>query len=447
MQVAYQTMYKSKTLHQDIWSFTWPMILTNLSIPLLGLVDTAILGHLDDARYLGAVAIGSSVIGLIYWAFSFLRMGTTSLSAQAFGAEDQIDAQHILLRAISIGLIIGLAITLLIPSVVPYIVNLVGHNPESTALASSYVDIRIFSAPAALITYAIVGWFLGQQKPKVPLIILVGTNFTNIALDWLFIIVLELNSDGAAIASVIAEYIGLALGIGCLLYFNPRIFGLCKNAKLSNLASYQELINVNRHLFVRTVVLLITFMFFTAQGAQQGDEILAANAILMNLLLAVSFGLDGVAHAAEALTGKAVGAKKLDVFYATCQGCFQWSLIIACFITALFFISETQLQHLFTDIAAVKNIVGEYYIWLVMLPLVAVWSYLLDGIFVGAGKSKAMRDSMILASIFVYAPVWYFSQNLGNHGLWLAFVAWSFARSASMGWLFFRFSRRKQWMC
>jgi MATE family multidrug resistance protein len=439
-------MHKSKTLHQDIWSFTWPMILTNLSIPLLGLVDTAILGHLDDARYLGAVAIGSSVIGLIYWAFSFLRMGTTSLSARAFGAGDQIGAQNTLLRAVTIGLIIGFAITLLIPAVIPFIVNLVGHNPESSALASSYVHIRLFSAPAALITYAIVGWFLGQQKPTVPLIILVGTNFTNIALDWFFIILLELNSDGAAIASVIAEYIGLALGIGCLLYFNPRIFSRWKDSGQNKLAAYQELFNVNRHLFVRTVILLITFMFFTAQGAQQGDDILAANAILMNLLLVVSFGLDGVAHAAEALTGKAIGAKKLAVFYATCQGCFQWSLVIACLITALFFISETQLQNLFTDIAAVSSIVGQYYIWLVMLPLVSVWSYLLDGIFVGAGKSKAMRDSMLLASIFVYAPVWYFSQDLGNHGLWLAFVTWNLARSVSMGWLFFRFSRKRNWL-
>jgi MATE family multidrug resistance protein len=439
-------MRTSKTLHQDIWSFTWPMVLTNLSIPLLGLVDTAILGHLDDARYLGAVAIGGSVISLFYWAFSFLRMGTTSLSAQAFGAGDNVGARHILLRAMVIGLIIGLAIMLLLPPFVPYIVNLVGHNLESMALANSYTSIRLYSAPAALITYAIVGWFLGQQKPKVPLIILVGTNFSNIALDWLFIIVLELNSDGAAMASVIAEYIGLGLGIGCLLYFNPRIFSLCKDAGLSKLAAYQQLINVNRHLFVRTVVLLLAFMFFTAQGAQQGDEVLAANAILMNLLLAVAFGLDGVAHAAEALIGKAVGGKKLDVFYATCQGCFQWSLVIACFITALFLIGETALQNLFTDITAVKNVVGQYYIWLVMLPLVSVWSYLLDGIFVGAGKSKAMRDSMLLASIFVYAPVWYFSQQFGNHGLWLAFVAWNLARSVSMGWLFFRFSRNREWI-
>ena len=439
-------MRTSKTLHQDIWSFTWPMVLTNLSIPLLGLVDTAILGHLDDARYLGAVAIGGSVIGLFYWAFSFLRMGTTSLSAQAFGAGGNVGARHILLRAMVIGLIIGLAITLLLPPFVPSIVNLVGHNLESMALASSYTSIRLYSAPAALITYAIVGWFLGQQQPKVPLIILVGTNFSNIALDWLFIIVLELNSDGAAMASVIAEYIGLGLGIGCLLYFNPRIFSLWKEAGLSQLAAYQQLINVNRHLFVRTVVLLLTFMFFTAQGAQQGDETLAANAILMNLLLAVAFGLDGVAHAAEALTGKAVGGKKLDVFYATCQGCCQWSLVIAGIITTLFLIGETQLQNLFTDIDAVKNIIGEYYIWLVMLPLVSVWSYLLDGIFVGAGKSKAMRDSMLLASIFVYAPVWYFSRELGNHGLWLAFVAWNLARSVSMGWLFFRFSHNREWI-
>ncbi|MFT6309837.1 MAG: MATE family multidrug resistance protein [Porticoccus sp.] len=439
-------MRTSKTLHQDIWSFTWPMVLTNLSIPLLGLVDTAILGHLGDARYLGAVAIGGSVIGLVYWAFSFLRMGTTSLSAQAFGAGQQDKAINILLRAISIGLMIGLAITVLFPPFVPHMVNLVGYNPESMALASSYINIRLLSAPAALITYAIVGWFLGQQKPKIPLIILVGTNFTNIILDWLFIIVLELHSDGAAIASVIAEYLGLVLGIGCLLYFNPKIFSFWRDAGLNKFAAYQELINVNRHLFVRTVVLLLAFMFFTAQGARQGDDVLAANAILMNLLLAVAFGLDGVAHAAEALIGKAVGGRKLDVFYATCQGCFQWSLVIACFITALFLIGETALQNLFTDIAAVKNIVGEYYIWLLMLPLVSVWSYLLDGIFVGAGKSKAMRDSMLLASIFVYAPVWYFTRELGNHGLWLAFVAWNLARSVSMGWLFYRFSRNREWI-
>ncbi len=439
-------MALSRQLHRNIWSFTWPMVLTNLSIPLLGLVDTAILGHLDNSRYLSAVAVGSSIIGLVYWAFSFLRMGTTGLTAQAVGAEQNDDAIAILLRALVIGASLGLIIIIGFPPFIPFAVEMIGHNPQSVALAESYTAIRLYSAPAALMTYAIVGWFLGQQQPKVPLIILVITNFTNIGLDWLFIMVYGLNSDGAALASVTAEYLGLLVGLSCVFYFNRNIGSHIKRAGLHQWQAYKELINVNRHLFVRTITLLICFMFFTAQGARQGDDVLAANAIIMNLLLAVAFGLDGVAHAAEALTGKAIGGKQLSEFFATCKGCMQWAVVIAVGITLSFIIGQSLLINAFTSIANVQTLVGKYFPWLILLPLASVWSYVLDGIFVGAGQSKAMRDSMLVSSVLIYLPIWYFTQSWGNHGLWLAFVTWNGARSLSMGWLFWWFSKRQKWL-
>ncbi|MEH6548555.1 MAG: MATE family efflux transporter [Pseudomonadales bacterium] len=432
-------------LHRSIWSFTWPMMLSNLSTPLLGLVDTAILGHLGDPSYLAAVGVGSGLITLLYWAFSFLRMGTTGLTAQAYGAANPDLAAHILLRSLCMALTIGLLISSVGQWLLPIGAAIVGEKPEIVGLASDYGAIRLYSAPAALMTYAIVGWLLGQQQPKLPLIIMVITNLANVALDYLFILHFDMKSDGAALASVCAEYLGLSIALGCLLLVHRRVFAQWRDAALDKWSSYQQILRVNGHLFLRTITLMLCLLFFTAQGARQGEEMLAANTILMNLLLAMAYGLDGIANAAEALVGQSVGRRRQKEFYRVCLGCTQWAAVLALGFALVFALGKPLITSLFTNISTVEELVGIYYNWLVLLPLVAVWCYLLDGIFIGSGHTRAMRDTMLIASIFVYLPIWYFTQSLGNHGLWLAFLSWKLARGVGLAVIFWHNSRCHKW--
>jgi len=430
----------------EVWHLAWPMILSNITIPLLGTVDTAILGHLESPIYLGAVAVGASVLTFLFWAFGFLRMGTTSLVARALGAQDYDRCRQLLLQSMILAL--GLAILLLLsqPLVFPLAMSLMEPSLEVKNWALSYCQIRIYAAPATLVNYAIVGWFIGLQDTRSPLLIMVTTNLLNILLDWLLIMVLGLKSDGAALATVAAEYSGLLLAFALVgqklrTLPAPPAFNF-----LTQLDGFWELLRVNRHLFVRTATLLFAFAFFTAQGARQGDTILAANAILLQLLMLTAYGLDGFAHAAEALTGKAIGSRCQRDFYRACYASTEMALLTAIGFTAVFLVGQEWLIGLFSNIPAVVNTVDQYYFWLCALPLIAAWSYQLDGIFIGAGKTKAMQNTMLVACFGCYLPLWWLTQPLGNHGLWIAFCALNLARSLTLGGVFFWLSRQQRWL-
>lgn len=433
-------------MHHRIWLLAWPMILSNISVPLLGIVDTAILGHLENAVHLGAVAVGGSVLAFLYWGFGFLRMGTTGLVAQTLGDKDGRGAVTLLLQSMILGFGLALLVLLVHQPALTFALSLMAPGKEVLAFALSYCEIRIFSAPAVLITYTLVGWFIGQQNTRIPLVIVVSTNLVNIVLDCVFILGLGMKSEGAALATLLAEYLGLSIAL-FLLYRNyGNQLVLARFSDLTDRFAYKKLLAVNKHLFIRTICLLFCFAFFTAQGAQQGDNVLAANSILIQLLMLTAFGLDGFAHAVEALSGEAIGKRNTDDFYRSVKSAALWSLISAVLFTLFFMAFKQSLLSLFTDIASVKQIVSSYYSWLVILPLVTVWSYLLDGVFVGATKSKGMQDSMLFCCFVVYLPGWYVFQSLGNHGLWLAFTLFSLARGLTMGYLFWRYSKQKTWL-
>lgn len=429
-----------------VWDFAWPMILANVSVPLLSLVDTAILGHLGDPRYLSAVAVGSSLIGLAYWAFSFLRMGTTAHAGRACGRGDTAAATVILQQSLMTGLAIGLLIPAIAAPLLPTAVRWMGAAGTVGHLAGEYSLIRLASAPATLMTYAVVGWLIGQQHPKLPLAIVVSSNLANIVLDYVLVMQLGLNSRGAAIGSLIAEYIGLAVGLICAARLLRGGLLAEIGRHVTRWRDYAAMMTINRHLFVRTVTLLLSFLFFTAQGTRQGEVVLAANAVLMNLLLATAYAMDGFAHAAEGLAGNAAAGGRLAQFYAVCRACALWSLLTAGLCTVIFAASGDDLARLFTDIPAVRATIGHYYPWLVALPLIAVWSYLLDGIFVGTGRSAAMQNTMLLSALAVYLPVWYATRSLGNHGLWFAFTAFTAARGVTLAWVFVKVSRCRDWI-
>lgn len=438
-------MKPASPIHNKIWSLAWPMILSNLSVPLLGLVDAAILGHLDSPRYLAAVAVGGSLLSFLYWGFGFLRMGTTGLAAQAFGAKRHEHNGLIIFQAMVLGGVIGLLLVLLSPILIKLGLFLIAPPPEAYDLALSYSSIRLFSAPAVLINFAIIGWLIGQQKTRWPMLIAISTNCLNILLDFLLIMGLDMGSNGAALATLIAEYAGCGLALWVLNKELRLIPGSLNPAALKRLSDYKALLLINRHLFVRTILLLTSFAFFTAQGAQQGEAVLAANSLLMQLLMLTAFGLDGIAHATEALVGDSIGQRNQDLFLATCKACWQWSALIAIAYSFSFWLLEDILIGLLTSLPTVAEQAHNHYPWLAILPLIAVWSYLLDGIFIGATQGRAMQTSMLISVVLVYFPLWYVLQPLGNHGLWLAFCGLNATRAVTLGFYFHKLTKQQHW--
>lgn len=431
-------------LDRRLWHLAWPLMLTNITVPLLGLVDTAVLGHLDQPDYLGAVAVGGNLFSILYWTFGFMRMGTTGLAAQAFGRRDDFAQSALLVRSLLLAIGIGLLLILLRAPLVSLGLQLMGASESVTELARGYTEIRIWSAPAVLCQYTLVGWLIGTQYPRGPMLMLILANTLNIGLDLLFVTVFGWNSRGVAAATAIAEY--AAAGLGFWLVWTRRPTDLVFDRRLlGQMADYLAILKVNRYIMVRTILLLLSLAFFTAQGAQQGDTILAANAVLLTFLMLISNGLDGFANGAEALVGESVGQRDREHFRAVCRTALRWSVWGAGLFTLLFLVAGGWIISLLTSLPEVAGTAREFLPWIWLLPFAAVWSYLLDGIFIGATRTRDMQNTMLFSVLAVYLPVWWLSQGWGNHGLWLAITSLMLARAASMGWLFLRHTREDRW--
>lgn len=414
------------------------MIASNLTIPLLSLVDTAVVGHLEHAWYLGGVALGGSLISLLFLLLGFLRMSTTGLTAQAFGAGDSSAQRDALLQA---GLVaVGLAVLLLVlhPLVMPLVLMISQASSEVLQQAGIYFQVRIWSAPAALLNMVLLGWFLGLHNARYPMWLLLLNQSLNIVLDLLFVLGFGWKVAGVAAASVIADYSTLLVG----LLLVRRLWQQHQLApfhvkQLSVLAGYGRLFALNRDIFIRSLCLQLVFVFIAFRGASYGDTIVAANAVLITFLMLVSYALDGFAYAAEAFTGKAVGAKdssELQQLFAILAG---WGLLLGLTFSLLFWFGGTALIGLLTSIAEVQRHATHFLPWMIALPLIAVWSYLLDGIYIGATKAKAMRNSMLLSFagfVLCYALL----QQLDNHALWLALSVFMLLRGLTLAWPLYR---------
>ncbi len=418
--------------NRSVWRIAAPMILSNISVPLLGMVDTGVVGHLENATYLGAVAIGATIFGFLYTGVNFLRMGTTGIAAQRYGADDNDGIRVSLGQALIVAWLIAFALLVLQVPLGRLALALVGGDPEVRASAQVYYSIRIWSAPGTLANYVMVGWFLGLQNARVPLLIFLTINLTNIVLDLLFVIVLGMKVDGVALASVIAEYTALLLALTFAARELRRREGHWPFARLFNLKAYAAFFSINANLFIRTIALMFTFAFVTAQGARLGGLILAANAVLMNLQNLTAFGLDGFAHAAEALVGRAVGEGRREALEASVRLCLKWSLYFAIAFFALYVVTGPIFVRVLTDLPDVRETAMRFLPWLVVSPLISVWSFLYDGVYVGATRAKAMRDIMVFSAIVIFLPAWFLLQGLGNHGLWLAFTLFMASRGIGM---------------
>jgi MATE family multidrug resistance protein len=407
----------------------WPLLLSNLTAPLLGLVDTAVVGHLDHPRYLAAVALGGNVFMFLYFSFNFLRMGTTGFASQARGGEK--DTRVVLLRALLLSTLLGLGLIALSPLLRESGLWLLGGSDEVQKLAGDYINIRILGAPAALANFALIGFAIGTHNTRVPLKMTVLMHSTNALLDVLLVQVWHLDVRGVAIASATAEYVGLA---GGLFWLRAALRPPARQERLWQPAAMLALMAVNRDIFLRSLALLSTFFFFTAQGARLGDAVLAANAVLITFLLLLSNLLDGFANAAEALVGDAHGRHDRQALRQAIGATGRWTVACAALGLIAFSLGGVPLIHLLTDLPGIRNTAITYLPWMLLLPLTASAGFWLDGIFVGATWGAAMRNTMLLA-VGIFFVLWALTLGWENHGLWLAMNGFMAGRGILMGWV------------
>lgn len=438
------TAWQHGPTHRRVWVLAAPMILSNLSVPLVALVDSAVIGHLPHPHQLASVAVGGSLYTLLVWLMGFLRMGTTGFAAQAAGRDDGGALRQVLLQGLLLAFGFALLLGLLALPLKAFALQLMQPSAQLGSLATDYFHIRLLGLPAALASYALIGWFLGAQNARAPLAILLTTNLLNVALDLWFVIGLEWGVAGAARASVLAEWSGLLVGLALTRSALRAHPGRPDLQALRRWANWRPLMAVNRDIFIRSLALQLVFFLVTVQGTRLGDATVAANALLLNGLLLTAHALDGLAHAVEALCGHAIGARDPLQLQRTLTVAGGWSLLASLLFGAFFLLGGELFIGLQTDILEVRQLAITYLPYLGLLPLVAVWSYLLDGLFIGATRAREMRNAMLLA-VAVSLPLGGALQGLGNHGLWLAFLAFMLLRGISLGSIALRLQQRRQW--
>lgn len=403
-----------------------PMTLAHLSTPLLGLVDTAVIGHLGDPALLGAVALSSVLFDTLFWGFGFLRMGTAGLTAQALGAGNDVEQRAVFLRALALAGVLGVALVILQPLIAAAAFPLLAGSDAVTTAARLYFGIRIWSAPFAFGNYAVLGWLIGMGRTGTGLALQLGINLVNIALSMLLTLGLHWGVSGVAWATTIAELAGVIAGLAIVsAHFGGR-FGVSR-ALVFERAKLVWMITLNRDIMIRTLALLAVWAFFARQGALAGDVTLAANAILNNFFLLGGYFLDGIATAAEQLCGRAVGARNRQAFTTAVRLSVRWSALLALGMTILLFTAGGLFIDLMTTSPAVQAQARHYLVYAALTPLAGSLAFTFDGVFVGATWNVAMRNLM-LAALAVYLALWWLLSPWGNDGLWLAVLGFLLAR-------------------
>ena len=433
---------RSDSTGYQVWQFAWPVMISNITVPLLGLVDSAVLGRLPSPVYLGAVAVGGSLFSLIFWTFNFLRMGTSGLTSQAYGRNDGQALRDTLVQAMTLAVGLGLVLIFAGRPVMDLAMPFYQPSPEVVPEVYNYFLVRIWSAPATLANFAVLGWLLGRQIAKAPLIILVLQNSLNIILNLVFVLGLGMAVKGVALATVISEYASLALGLWLCAHYMAGVSGELRLKPALKLSAMKTLLMVNRRLFVRSLCLLMTMSLFTAWGARQGDMVLAANALLMNFVMLTSSALDGFAFAAEALIGKAAGAMNVREVRRILRSTLVCSVVMSVVISLVYWLFGHQLLAFMTDIDGLAEQAARYLPWLVIMPLAGVLSFWLDGVYIGLNRTGLMQNIMVLSTFVIFIPLLYLMQDFGNEGLWLAFTVFTIARSSGMAMSFLPLYRR-----
>lgn len=421
--------------NRRILQIALPSIVSNITVPLLGLVDITIVGHMGAASYIGAIAVGGMLFNILYWIFGFLRMGTSGMVAQAFGRKDRKELIHLLLRSVTVGLSIALFLVLMQIPVGKVAFAFIDMPPEVRPDAQLYFRIGIWGAPAVLGLYSFNGWFVGMQNTRISLFIAITQNIVNIAASLVLVYVWQMKMEGVAAGTVVAQYTGFLTAYMCwrrkYRYLRQAISG-------DGLFERREMIKffrVNRDIFFRTVCLVIITVYFTAAGAAQGETILAVNTLLMQLFLLFSYIMDGFAYAGEALAGRFIGAKDREALTLTVKRLLLWGVGLSALFTLVYATVGMPFLHVLTDEDSVVWAAKRYYFWILAIPFAGFLAFLFDGIFIGATATRMMLRAMFIASVSFFMLYFSLRGLWGNHALWFSFVVYLLLRGILQGWL------------
>lgn len=427
-----QFLIHNKAHHKSLLLLAGPMILSNITVPLLGIVDTAVIGHLGSAHYLAGIALGSAVISILFWLAGFLRMSTTGLVAQAYGKNDLTQLAALLKRSLLLASAVAVLLIVLSPLIKHAIAYLSAANGDVLAQAYQYFSIRIFSAPAALCNLVLLGWMLGVHYGRGPFYLLLVTNILNIVLDICFVVYLDWAVAGAAWASLIADYTALVFALFLVVKLAKKQGIELNVPNWLSISKMAELLSLNRDIFIRSLILQLCFSFMTFYAARIGETTLAANAVLLNFLMLVSFALDGVAYASEAKVGQAKGQGSVKNIELWVKISVFWGMLFGVLYSAFFALFGSTIIKLLTNVPEVIQEATHYLPWLIVLPILAMSCFLFDGVFVGLTRAKNMRNSMILSAGVGFFGVFWVFIDWENNGLWLAMSCFMLMRGVTL---------------
>lgn len=416
-------------MNKKILQLALPSIISNITVPLLGLVDVAIVGHLGSAAYIGAIAVGGMLFNIIYWLFGFLRMGTSGMTSQALGRRDLGEVARVLYRSVGVGLLISLALFFLQYPIRIIAFTLLDTTAEVEKLATLYFNICIWGAPAVLGLYGFSGWFIGMQNSRFPMFIAITQNIVNIVASLIFVFVFGMKVEGVATGTLIAQYAGFLMAIFLwYAYYWKRLKGRISWHELVDKAAMRRFFSVNSDIFFRTLCLVAVTTFFTSTGAKQGDVVLAVNTLLMQLFTLFSYIMDGFAYAGEALAGRYIGARNRSALQRMIHLLFAWGIGLSLLFTLLYGIGGKEFLSLLTNDPAVIQEAGSYFYWVLAIPLAGFAAFLWDGILIGATATRLMLYSMLAASGMFFIVYYLFDDAMGNHALWMAFLTYLLLR-------------------
>lgn len=413
---------QNASLNRSILALAVPAIVANITTPLLSLVDIAIVGHLGSAAFVGAIAVGGSLFNMLYWLFGFLRFGTSGLTAQAIGAANRDEQQLTGLRSLLIAICLGLALIVLQRPLGTLALDLMDPDAATRQLAGVYFSVLIWGAPAVLMQYALTGWFVGSQNTRTPMVISLAINIINIGASLLLVYVFNLGIRGVALGTLIAQWAGCLLALA-KARLNPMPLRL-----ILRHAELRRFFGVNISIFLRTLCLIAVTVWFTRAGAAQGEIILAVNTLLLQLFTLFSYFMDGFAFAAEALCGKVYGAGNSDALKRLIRRFMIWGSAMALLFTAIYALGGAGFLRLLTDDGIVLNAAAEFRLWGAAIPLAGFMAFTFDGVAIGLTRTRQMLTSMAAATALFFLLWWLLTPALGNHALWLAFIAYLFAR-------------------
>jgi MATE family multidrug resistance protein len=416
----------SRVTTAQVFAIAGPAMVANLTTPLIGIVSTTAIGRLGDAAMLGGVAMASVLFDCTFWLFGFLRMSTVAFTAQSLGSGEPQELRAILVRGLIVAALVGAALIALQIPLTAVLLGAMGGSESVTRAAKTYFTIRIWSAPLALGNYVVLGWLIGQARAKLALGMQITINLINVAATVVLVLVLDFGIAGAAIAALIAEAAGLLLGLLIARHLSKGQFAASR-ALLFDRAKLVRMLAVNRDIMIRTASLIAAFLFFTAQGARAGDATLAANAVLNNFLMISGFFLDGLATAAEQLCGRAYGARDKNAFAGAVKLVVVWGFGFALAVAACFLLFGPALIDVMTASVDVRRIARDYLPFVVFAPLLGVFAFAYDGIYIGATWARDMRNLMLL-SLLIFLGAWFALRSFGNAGLWGAFLVHYAAR-------------------